>query len=233
MTPSRFSPVVLVAVISGFLGPRFTSPQDRAAGAPFDYAPPEGFLPVAASNPADKDGRAWAFSDPGARTTATINVTHTKQRGPIEDADLAALAKGMPAVFKETGVDWTEVRHEARVRSDGAHVGLIEGACERGALKYRVVQLVFPDDAGTSIVTASFSSEDAARWEPQIEATIASTTGVAFRFPPPPGWMFAAWAAVGAFAVAIATALSRRAKTAARAPSAPPASSEEHRDAPP
>jgi len=88
-------------------------------------------------------------------------------------------------------------------------VGLIEGDCDRdldlGALglpvqkfRTRKLQLMFPDDDGTSIVTASYPVDQATRWEPLFEATIGKARGVATRAPAPAPWTYAAWAAAGA-----------------------------------
>ena len=70
MSKPSYTPVLLLAMIVGFVGPRLSSPQDRSANAPFAYSPPDGFLPA-------RDGElkleglqhAWVYRDPGARTT--------------------------------------------------------------------------------------------------------------------------------------------------------------------
>jgi hypothetical protein len=56
---------------------------------------------------------------------------------------------------------------------------------------------VFPDDLGTSIVTAQFAEEEAAKWEPLFEASIDTASGVATRVPAAPPWMMFAWAGAG------------------------------------
>jgi hypothetical protein len=208
------TPVLVVAAIAALAGPRLTVPQDRDAKAPFVYTPPEGFVPAkddvvrnvlgdAAGGPLN----VWVYSVPGARSTPNITITHTAKAARVEDADLRDLALGMPAVYQQTGSTWTEVRHETRARVDGSRVGIIEGDNVRGDARNRVLQLVFPTDDGTELLTASFPSEDAAKWGPQIDATIAATTGVATRVPPVPGWMYVAWGVAGGVLAYLALAL--------------------------
>ncbi len=230
MNTPTIAPVVVVAVIVGFVGPRLTAPQDSAAGAPFVYTPPAGFVPGAVEDALRTSPgmqQMWLFRDPGASATPSISLSQTSSTARIQEPELADLARGMPAIFRQVGTQWTEVRHEVRVRADGSRVGLIEGETDKGTVRGRVMQLVFPNDRGTAIVTASFPNGESAKWEPQIEASIAAATGVATRVGSPPGWMYAAWAAGGAMLAYLAMALGVRGKRAAVGGSVEPPSNQE------
>jgi hypothetical protein len=211
----------LVAALAALVGPRLIGPQSHSAGTPFVYEPPEGFVPIREAKPEAEGAQVWGFEtvDPpksGAPFAATPTktvvartvLTHSTKEMSVEERDLAKLAEEMPKAF-EGICTWVHRRHEMRVRSDGARVGLIEGDCQRdvdlGALglpsqqiKMRKLQLMFPDDGGTQIVTASFPIDQASRWEPLIEATIGKAKGVAVRVPAPPPWLYVAWGAAGA-----------------------------------
>lgn len=204
--------LVLTAVVAAaftILGPRLVGPQSRAANEPFAYTPPEGFVPYVGSKKADAvDAKVWVNQgEVASGPSARVVLNHSDKTMTVEEADLARLAAEMPSAFAECA--WSHRRHETRVRPDGSHVGLMEGDCSRDVglanlglpdkrVSERKLQLVFPDDTGTSIVTTSYPPEQAARYEPLIEATIASAKGVATRLPGPPTWVYLAWAAAGA-----------------------------------
>ena len=214
-------PVLFVAVLAGFAGPRVTAPHDRPANAPFVYTPPPAFKPardevLSAALGTAPEGmhKVWIFAELGAKSTPNITLTLTDKTPRVEESDLRDLALGMPAVFKQGGSTWTEVRHETRARADGTRVGLIEGETVRGETRNRVIQLVFPEDLGTALVTASFPSEDAAKWTPQIDATIDTATGVSRRVPPPAPWQYVGWGAAGGVLAYLALALVSRRKKA-------------------
>jgi hypothetical protein len=203
-----------VALFGALLGPKLVAPSSsRRAGAPFEYEPPEDFVVVSS----DVDGaKAWVFEDPATLSmnakkerVALVRVVlhHSEKEMSVEEADLAKLASQMGSAF-ESACTWTHRRHELRTRADGARVGLIEGDCDRdvdmgphvfvgtgqaGAstqkLRSRKLQLMFPDDTGTWIATASYPTDQAARWEPLFEATIGKARGVAVRAPSQPAWM--------------------------------------------
>jgi hypothetical protein len=182
------------------------------------YLPPEGFVPakdaksevegaqVWVHEPVDKKSEGVPVAD--RKTSATrIVLTHSNKEMSVEEADLAKLAAEMPKAF-EGLCTWVHRRHEMRVRADGARVGLIEGDCDRDVdlsafglpsspIKMRKLQLMFPDDSGTRIVTASYPTDQARRWEPLFEATIGTARGVATRTPAPTFWTRIAWAAAG------------------------------------
>jgi len=193
---------LLLGLLGGALAPRVIGPASRRAGAPFVYEPPESFVPVSAG----VDGAtAWVFEDreafsmnarPERVALVRVALHHSDKAMSVEESDLAKLAGEMAGAF-ESACTWTHRRHELRTRPDGARIGLIEGDCDRdvemsGAtqkLRSRKLQLMFPDDAGTSIVTASYPTDQARRWEPMFEATIGKARGVAVRAPGPPLWM--------------------------------------------
>ena len=210
------------ALFGAVVGPRLVGPQSRAAGLPFIYEPPEHFVPVSAG---DVEGaRAWVLEPASTGTplaamekqVALVRVVHhhSGSEMSVEEADLAKLASEMAPAF-ENACTWVHRRHELRTRKDGARVGLIEGDCDRDVeistqvqkLRTRKLQLMFPEDGGTAIITASFPTDQAARWEPLFEATIHRATGVAVRAPSAPWWTHAAFAAAGALLAWLATAI--------------------------
>jgi hypothetical protein len=77
-------------------------------------------------------------------------------------------------------------------------------------VRSRKLQLMFPDDDGTSIVTASYAIDQAARWEPLFEATIGKARGVATRVASPPLVTSAAWGLSSGILVWLAMGLVRR-----------------------
>ena len=222
----------LLAVLAAIIGPRLVGPTNRSAGAPFVYEPPEGFVPAKDANVADADGaKVWvneatekkrfdgSIADRKALATRII-LNHSNKEMSVEETDLAKLVSEMPKAF-EGACTWVHRRHELRVRADGARVGLIEGDCNREVdlssfglpaqpVKMRKLQLMFPDDGGTSIVTASYPTDQAAQWEPLLEASIGKASGVATRVPAPAVWTHAAWAGAGAVLGWLATAIALR-----------------------
>jgi hypothetical protein len=196
-----------VGAVCALIGPRITAPHDKAAGEPFVFEPPAGFEEVKSD-----EGRKWRLTD----TTGHVFVprfilTHSGNTMTVEEGDLARIAAGMPGEFRSSGLEWAERRHETRTRPDGSRVGIIEADCSRKAepsafgvarampmeVNFRKLQIVFPDDNGTSIVTADFATEEASKWEPIFEASIGKAHGVATRVPSPPPWVFVGWGAAG------------------------------------
>lgn len=211
------------------VGPRLVGPQNHAANAPFVYEPPEGFSRLEGLPNEAPNAKAWTFEEPTAINMARpaegkvartrVVATHSSKEMSVEEADLAKIVEEMPSVFEEC--TWVHRRHELRARADGARVGLIEGDCNRDVdlsalglpiqkLRSRKLQLMFPDDEGTSIVTASYPTDEANRWEPLFEATISKAKGVALRVPPPAPWTYAAWAAAGAIVGFFASGIFQR-----------------------
>ncbi|MBX3192797.1 MAG: hypothetical protein KF819_37785 [Labilithrix sp.] len=201
---------IVSAVAFAFIGPRLTTAQDRPASEPFAFEPPSGFLETKDDPGTLGPGveKAWLHPTEVLTFSPRIMLTRSKQGGTVEPNDLSRLAAGMPATLGESGLSWVDVRRETRVRADGAHVGLIEGDCEKkltlpegqeGLLKYRRLYLVFPVDGGGSvIITSLYPQEQAAKWAPILESMIGTTKGVAVRLPGPPAWMIGAWATAGA-----------------------------------
>lgn len=220
----------MLAVVGAIVGPRIVGPQSHSAGAAFAYEPPEGFVRAKSDSLlGTEDTQIWVFEDKknfdGSSTDKTaaltrVVVTHSNKEMSVEEADLSKLAAEMPKAFEDS-CTWVHRRHELRTRADGARVGLIEGDCNRDLdlsslgvpsqkVRSRKLQLMFPDDTGTSIVTASYPTEQAARWEPLFEATIPKARGVATRTPSPAVSIYAAWAAAGAVLGWLATAIFAR-----------------------
>ncbi len=243
----RLIAVLLVAVLAALLGPRLVGPQNHAAGAPFQYEPPEGFVQLPRGSAGDHEGaQVWVHeaaekknfdgSVAGARTPAAstrIILNHSNKEMSVEEADLSKLVEEMPKAF-EGSCTWSHRRHEMRVRADGARVGLIEGDCDREidlsglglpsqAVKTRKLQLMFPDDSGTSLVTASYPTDQAAQWAPLLEATIGEAKGVAMRVPAPAPWTLAVWALAGAVLGWLGTAIVMRSGSGATTSDAPKA----------
>lgn len=193
-------PVAVSVVAVGVLGPQLTSPHDAKAGAPFAWEPPEGFVRVGS-----EPGTKYELADrTGHLFVPRAEVTHSANETQVEERELAPIVQGLPETFAKADVTWVARRHETRVRPDGARVGLIEGDCTKSLddfrlqeVHFRKLQLVFPDDTGTSIVTIDYATDEAAKWEPIFEATIGKAKGVATRVPPAPAWMYGAWAAGG------------------------------------
>lgn len=218
--------ICLVAALFGLLvGPKVFGPRSRAAGKPFEWHPPEHFVPVDAGREATKAWVAEATEVPSMRVDRERSnavravLHHSPKEMSVEEADLGALAREMASAF-EGACTWVHRRHELRRRTDGAAVGLIEGDCDRdvdlggtlpkATLRARKMQLMFPDDTGTSIVTISYPTDQAARWEPLFEATVNRADGVATRAAKTPTWLFAACAAAAALLAWFATAIAWR-----------------------
>lgn len=221
--------VLIVALLFTVIGPLVTSPRGKSAGTSFVYEPPEGFKHPTTKIKNAENAEVWVFEE-GAPSGPFMNpvknpnppsavVTQTAKEMSVEERDLARLVDDMPSAFE--GCTWIHRRHELRTRADGARVGMIEGDCDKEmdltafglppkTVKQRKLQLMFPNDDGTAIVTISYPTEQAARWEPLFEATIGKAKGVATRTPSPPPWTYAAWGGAGLIIAWLATALGAR-----------------------
>ncbi len=198
--------VVVVTLAFAFVGPRLVQKGDAPAGAPFEYSPPPEFTHVA-----DKSGitdpNTWVYAPaaPASKFPPRYSVSHTKSSGLVEPGDLAKIASGMPEVFRSSGITWSYSRSETRERADGARYGMIEGSATKATkdgpelgVNYVVRQFVFPDDEGTSIVTASYPRDEMSKWEATFDAAALSAKGVARKAPGVAASAFLMWAGGGA-----------------------------------
>lgn len=203
-----------VSIAIAVAGPSITHPRERAANAPFVYTPPEGFVPSDAPSPtpAGSAGKMWVR--PRVLGFAPrLTLTHTEKRGPIDDAQLREVARGMPAVYRDSQVTWNEVRHEVHVRSDKTLVGVVwgEGKRDTDNTSLRTAQMLFPDDTGTSLLTVSYGADDGTHLEQSLIASADLATGVALRGPGPPSWLYGAWGAGGlVFAILLSSIMARK-----------------------
>lgn len=203
--------VVISAVTFALAGPRLFSDASKArsAGQPFAYLPPEGFVPEKEKT---KDGvLVYVHPDTQVGEPAVVAVHHSAKTITFAEGELARLVADMPKAFEDAKCPWVHRRTDVVTRADGARVGVIEGDCDREVqmrhfsgqmttrkFRTRKLQIIFPDDTGLSIATASYATEEAARWLPAFEATVHSARGVASRYPPPSPLTYAMWAAAGA-----------------------------------
>ena len=104
------------------------------------------------------------------------------------------------------------MRHETRRRPDGTRVGIIDGELTQSGSKKRVLQIVFPIDTGAALVTASLPAQEMTDWEPKLDTSILSATGVATRAPKAPTWLYAAWGVAGGVLAYLTLALFARKK---------------------
>jgi hypothetical protein len=195
----RRAVIAVTVLLAGALGPRLSAPRDRAAGEPFVFEPPAGFIEAKGEAKQGDEDQEWLYPTTNVlAVTPRIMLKRSKSGGTVEPADLAVIASGMPQVLESSGVTWTDLRHETRTRPDGTRVGLIEGECvNKNNARYRRLFFVFPVDGGTVITTSLYGTGDVSKWQPALEATIVKARGVALRLPPPPSWMYLAWGGAG------------------------------------
>ena len=199
---------IVIALTFALAGPRMVGEQNRSSEDPFTYVPPPGFkeLPATSKRVDSTGAKAWEIPDEPATVRPSVVVHHSAVNMQVDPPNLAKMVADMPNAFEDC--TWVHRRHETRTRPDGARVGLIEGECNReidltkaglGNIKAssRKMQLVFPENEGSSIATISYPTEHAARWEPLFEKTILDSKGVATRVPPPGTWVFVGWGVVG------------------------------------
>jgi hypothetical protein len=202
------------------VGPRLSAGREIPAGEPFVYTPPEGFVPAndkvtttLLGEPASDNQKIWVYPSVMQKMVPRIALTDTTSRGGVDPMSLQQLAAGMAELYAKSGITWIPIRDEVKRRADGVKVGVIEGECTKpDSPRFRVVQLIFPDDKGTHIAIASYALEDAPKWEAPVLATIDTARGVRRLPDPPASWMFGAWAAAGALlGFVFATLQNRRA----------------------
>jgi hypothetical protein len=206
VTPAarRWATAAIGAAALAMVGPRLTAGREMSAGEPFVYTPPEGFVPAndkltttLLGEPASGE-QIWIYPSVLDKMVPHVALTETKSRGGVDPLSLQQLANGMSELYARSGIAWITVRYEVKRRADGVKVGLIEGECTKAESRFRVVQIVFPDDHGTHIAIASYPLDEAAKWEGPVLGTIETARGVRRLPDPPPSWMFAAWGMVGA-----------------------------------
>lgn len=220
---------LVFAVGFALAGPRLTMPHERAAGTPFVYEPPPGFIAQhkgLETGASGGDEKTWVIPQMAPQgMVPRITTAHVAQKSTVEAEDLAKTVGGLPQTFSESGVTWTLKRSETRERKDGARVGVVLGDCmpskagTPATARFQALQLLFPDDTGTTVVKAYVSEADAPNVLPLVEQTIESARGVAMRLPPPPSWAYAAFGAAGALlgwgvGVVISVVIERRRRPA-------------------
>jgi len=195
------STILFAGVISGIAG-HFSAVSDVSAGHPFSYAPPDGFsaiAPPAAAAAANVNAdtsvdRVWVEPSMATQLAPRVTLSHTAQQAQMDDASLGAIANGMPAIYEKSHGAWIEERHVVHVRPDGAKVGLIVGNLVTAAGGHlRTMQMVFPDDTGTSIATASFDVVSAPRLVPAFEKSLDTADGIKKFGKKADNWVYIAW----------------------------------------
>lgn len=210
----RWLPTVIFALACALLGSHFGATPEMAAGAPFAYVPPQGFIPVDLSTKLDSSViKAWIEPSILARSLdARITLSHSSHVADLGEAALSAISAGMPALYAKSQGQWTEERHLVHHRPDGASVGLIVGALTTAdGVSMRTMQMLFPDDTGSSIVTASFETSLNQRMTPEIEKSMDDATGVKKLGKSASSSIILAWALGGLlFAIAAQVVIGRR-----------------------
>ncbi|MEO7109888.1 MAG: hypothetical protein ABI183_05580 [Polyangiaceae bacterium] len=180
--PVRWLPTLVFCALVTALGARFTAVSEVPAGKPFSYVPPATFKPIsipANLNADNSVNRIWVEPTAMSKLDPRISLSHAPQEAQIDDMSLGGIAQGMPALYEKSNGTWTEERHVAHLRPDGARVGLIVGDLRTtDELHLKTMQLIFPDDTGTSIVTASFDRVSSQRLVPEIEKSLDTADGV-------------------------------------------------------
>ena len=99
------------------------------------------------------------------------------------------------------------------LRPDGAKVGLIVGdLTTAGEAHLKTMQMIFPDDTGTSIATASFDFVSAQRLVPEFEKSLDAAEGVKRLGKKPKNWLyFAYFLGAALFVIALQFIAARRA----------------------
>ena len=201
----RWLPTVIFAIVVAFAaGQRATVPE-APGGGPFVFAPPATFTSIDAAGE-KSPGVLHLWVEPSAVSTLEARATeaHVNHQAALEETALAEIAAGMPAVYAKSKGTWTEARHSVHVRPDGKKVGLIVGNLVTDANVYmQTMQMMFPDDTGSSIVTASFAVPSAERLVPAFEKSMDDSTGVKGLGRPAPNAIYLEWGA-GALLLAIA-----------------------------
>ena len=224
--------VLAGSALAAAYGPRFTRTTSRPAGVAFGYTPPPDFnsadpaklAEIQAAAPAIRG--AWVVANVTAGLAKpSVSLLHAPRMAGVEMTELEAIAEGMPALLAASGETWRTERVSRETRSDGTSVGWIEGACSKGDQGYHTIELVFPDDDGTSFVTATLPDPSAGStagssteakletWDAEFLETVQAATGVARRAGAPPWWVRVAWAGGVALLVLLASGIVDRRKS--------------------
>lgn len=178
----RFLPTLVFCAVVTAIGVQFSTISDVPAGKPFSYVPPSTFNPIslpAAMNADNSVEHVWIEPTVVSKLEPRITLSHAPQQAEIDNAALGVIAAGMPELYEKSHGQWTEERHVVHLRPDGARVGLIVGDLLTSEETHvKTMQMIFPDDTGTSIATASFDQVSAQRLVPDLEKSLDVATGV-------------------------------------------------------
>lgn len=201
----RWLPTVVFAVAMAFGAGHVASTPDVPGGGPFAFAAPATFTPIDAGSEARPNvAKLWVEPTAIAPLAPRASLSHSPHQAALEEPALAEIAAGMPAMYARSNGSWKEVRHVVHVRPDGAKVGLIVGDLTTDTnVSLTTMQMMFPDDTGSSIVTASFAVPSATRLVPAFEKAMDDSTGVKKLGRAAPNWVYYAWG-LGALLVAVA-----------------------------
>lgn len=200
----RWAPTLIFAALVAVLAGRAASSPEVPAGAPFTYVPPSTFAPIDMPNADPGVDKVWIEPTAVSKLDARITLHHAAHAASLEEPALAAIAQGMPAMYASSHGQWSEVRHVVHSRPDGAKVGLIVGDLTTAEnVHMQTMQLLFPDDTGSSIVTASFDKVSAERLVPEIEKSMDDAKGVKKLGKEAPGSVYLTYG-LGALLVAFA-----------------------------
>jgi hypothetical protein len=193
----RFLPTLAFCAVVTAIGGEFRTISDVPAGKPFSYVPPDTFHPIslpANLNADDSVERLWVEPTAVSKLDPRITLSHTTQVPQVDEGTLRIIVSGMPALYEKSHGTWTEERHVVHVRPDGARVGLIVGdLVTADEVHLMTMQMIFPDDTGTSIATASFDQVSSERLVPQLEKSLDVADGVKKLGKKPENNVYIAW----------------------------------------
>jgi hypothetical protein len=214
-SPVRWVPTLAFSAVVAILAAHFSGVPEVPANKPFSYVPPTGFNPATLPNNVNADNgvdRIWVEPTAASTIAPRVTLSHTPQEASVDSIALGTIADGMPALYDKSHGRWVEERHVAHVRPDGARVGLIVGNLTiADNAPFKTMQMVFPDDTGTSIATASFNSISAPRLVPEFEKSLDDAIGVKKLGKKPENWMyFAYFFGAALFVIALQFVAARR-----------------------
>ncbi|MEO8799671.1 MAG: hypothetical protein ABI551_17385, partial [Polyangiaceae bacterium] len=176
----RWLPTVLFAVVVAFGAGHAASTPDVPGGGPFVFAAPATFTRVDAGSGTNPNvAKLWVEPTAISPLDPRATLSHSPHRAALEEPALAEIAAGMPAIYANSKGTWKEARHVVHIRPDGGKVALIVGDLTTDTnVRMTTMQMMFPDDTGSSIVTASFAVPSATRLIPAFEKAMDDSTGV-------------------------------------------------------